>query len=248
MKKTGARRALALIAFPLLIAAVIVPVFIWHRELWDLFSSRHELRAWIQGWGAWAPLVFIGIQALQVIVFVIPGEVAQILGGYLFGALKGSLLSIVGILIGSCVDFSLARALGRPFVAALFPAERLASMEKLLSSRSARIVFFLLFLIPGIPKDILCYVAGLTPIGFVFFLAASTLGRLPGIVGSSVIGSAAASDKWVLMGIISAAALLLFGAGFILRPRIQRWIEAMAARKQAGSGGPGAHDDPSTPS
>lgn len=169
MKTTGLRRALAIIGFPLLIAAVIVPVFIWHKELWDLFSSRHELRAWIQGWGVWAPLVFIGIQALQVIVFIIPGEVAQILGGYLFGAWKGTLLSVLGILIGSAVDFGLARALGRPFVAALVPPERLESMEKLLSTRSARIIFFLLFLIPGIPKDILCYVAGLTPIGFLFF-------------------------------------------------------------------------------
>ena len=232
MKTTGLRRALAIIGFPLLIAAVIVPVFIWHKELWDLFSSRHELRAWIQGWGVWAPLVFIGIQALQVIVFIIPGEVAQILGGYLFGAWKGTLLSVLGILIGSAVDFGLARALGRPFVAALVPPERLESMEKLLSTRSARIIFFLLFLIPGIPKDILCYVAGLTPIGFLFFIAASTLGRLPGIPGSSMIGSAAASDRWVLMGIISAAALLLFGAGFILRPRIQKWVERIASRSR----------------
>ncbi len=232
MMKPAARRALALIGFPLLIAALVVPVFIWRRELWDLFSSRHELRAWISGWGAWAPLVFVGVQALQVIVFVIPGEVAQIAGGYLFGVWKGTALSIVGILAGSSVAFALSRGLGRPFVAALFPRERLESMEKLLLTRSARIVFFLLFLIPGIPKDILCYVAGLTPIGYPFFLAASTLGRLPGIIGSSAIGSAAASDRWGLVAVISGAALLLFAAGFFLRSHIQKWMERIAARKR----------------
>ena len=76
-------------------------------------------------------------------------------------------------------------------------------------SRGARIAFFLLFLIPGIPKDILCYAAGITPMGFPYFAAVSTLGRLPGIAGSALIGSAAASRRWVLAGIVAGAALVL---------------------------------------
>jgi len=100
----------------------------------------------------------------------------------------------------------------------------------LLVSRSARVIFFLLFLIPGIPKDILCYVAGLTPMRFPFFAAASTLGRLPGIAGSAIIGSAAASQKWLLTGIIAGVAVALFAAGFFLRSRIQRWVEKIAGR------------------
>jgi uncharacterized membrane protein YdjX (TVP38/TMEM64 family) len=143
---------------------------------------------------------------------------------------RGSLFSIVGILIGSAASFFLARALGRPFVAALFPAPQVEKIETLLTSRSARIVFFLLFLIPGIPKDVLCYVAGLTPMGFPFFAAASTLGRLPGIVGSAVIGSAAASSRWVLAAVVGAAAAALFGAGLILRPRIQSWMERITRK------------------
>jgi uncharacterized membrane protein YdjX (TVP38/TMEM64 family) len=247
VKKLDIRRVLSLAAFPLLIAALIVPVFIWRHELWDLFSSRRELRAWIQGWGAWAPLVFIGLQTLQVVVFVIPGEVAQIAGGFLFGAVKGALLSVAGIIIGSTIAFALGRALGRSFVSALFPKERLESLEKLLLTSSARIIFFLLFLIPGIPKDILCYVAGLTPVGFPFFLAASTLGRLPGIVVSAVIGSAAAADRWVLTTVVSVAALGLFAAGFFLRHPIHRWVERIGSRRQAdgaapGAGEPGAKD------
>ncbi|HVO39637.1 MAG TPA: TVP38/TMEM64 family protein [Spirochaetia bacterium] len=259
MKKLDFNKFLSLAAFPLLMAALIVPVFIWRHELWDLFSSRRELRTWIQGWGAWAPLVFIGLQTLQVVVFIIPGEVAQILGGFLFGAVKGTILSVAGIFIGSVIAFSLGRVLGRSFVAALFSKERLESVEKLLLTPSARIIFFLLFLIPGLPKDILCYVAGLTPIGFPFFLAASTLGRLPGIVVSAVIGSAAAADRWVLTSIVSVAAVGLFAAGFFLRQPIQRWVERVGSRKhgagaaaESGAGeAPGAHgakDSSSSPS
>ncbi len=236
MWKLNAKKVLALVAFPLVIAAIVAAVIIWRDSLWRLFTSPQQLREWVAAWGIWAPAIFIALQALQVIVFVIPGEVPQIAGGYLFGAWQGSLLSVVGILIGSAASFFLSRALGRPFVAALFPAAQIEKIERVLTSRSARIVFFLLFLIPGIPKDVLCYVAGLTPMGFPFFATASTLGRLPGIVGSAVIGSAAASSRWVLAGVIGAVAAALFGAGVILRPRIQNWIERIAGKGDPPTG------------
>ncbi|MBE3064061.1 MAG: TVP38/TMEM64 family protein [Spirochaetes bacterium] len=232
MGKSGRGRTLALIGFPLLLVALAVPVVIWRRELWELFSSARRLREWVSGWGAVAPLVFVAVQALQVVVFVIPGEVPQIAAGYLFGAPLGTALSLAGILVGSAASFFLARLLGRPFVGALFPGPQVERIEKLLATRGARIVFFLLFLIPGIPKDILCYVAGITSMGFPFFAAASTLGRLPGIIGSAIIGSAAAAERWVLMGIVALASVLLFGAGLLLRPRIQAELERIAEKRR----------------
>jgi uncharacterized membrane protein YdjX (TVP38/TMEM64 family) len=236
MERSSRGRTLALIGFPLLLVALAVPVVIWRRELWELFSSARRLRQWVSGWGAVAPLVFVAVQALQVVVFVIPGEVPQIAAGYLFGAPLGAALSVAGILMGSAASFFLARLLGRPFVSALFPGPQAERIEKLLASRGARIVFFLLFLIPGIPKDVLCYVAGITPMGFPFFAAVSTLGRLPGIIGSAIIGSAAAAQRWVLMGIVALAAVALFGAGLLLRPRIQGWLEGIAEKRRTAKG------------
>jgi uncharacterized membrane protein YdjX (TVP38/TMEM64 family) len=236
MPRLDARRILALAGFPLLLAAIAVPVVVWRRELWGLFSSTEGLRAWVAGTGALAPLVFVAIQALQVIVFIIPGEVPQIAGGYLFGPWLGSLLSIGGILVGSTIDFFLARFAGTPFVRALFPADQVDRLGRLLGTRGARVAFFLLFLIPGIPKDILCYVAGLSPMRFLFFAGASTLGRLPGIVGSAFIGDAAAARRWPLVIGLGAGAVVLFVAGWLLREPIQRWIEGMAARRRARGG------------
>jgi uncharacterized membrane protein YdjX (TVP38/TMEM64 family) len=225
-----------MVIFPLLVAALVVPVIVWHAELWKIFGSVRRIRTWIEGWGAVAPLVFMGVQAIQVIVFAIPGEVVQIAGGYLFGGWVGILLSLSGILLGSTVAFFLSRWLGRPFVAAVVPRAQLERMEKLLESRSSQIVFFLLFLIPGVPKDILCYLAGLTPMSLLFFLGISTLGRLPGIVGSSIIGGAARSSRWVALAMLSVAAILLFAAGLIFRPRLQALIEKVAQKKPpAGS-------------
>jgi len=231
MKLSPSRRILALVVFPLLVAALVIPVIVWHAELWRVFGSVRRIRAWIEAWGAIAPLVFMGVQAVQVIVFAIPGEVVQIAGGYLFGGGLGIVLSMAGILVGSTAAFFLSRLLGRPFVAAVIPPAQLERVEKLLESQSSRIVFFLLFLIPGVPKDILCYIAGLTPMSFLFFLGVSTVGRLPGIVGSSLIGGAARSSQWVALVILSAAAIILFAAGLLLRTRLQALIEKVAGKK-----------------
>jgi uncharacterized membrane protein YdjX (TVP38/TMEM64 family) len=231
MKPIPPRRIAALVVFPLLVAALVIPVIVWHAELWKLFGSVRRIRTWIEGWGAVAPLVFMAVQAIQVIVFAIPGEFVQIAGGYLFGGWRGIVLSLAGILTGSTAAYFLSRWLGRPFVAAVIPKAQLDRVEKLLESRSSQVVFFLLFLIPGVPKDILCYLAGLTPMSFFFFLAISMVGRLPGIVGSSIIGGAARSSRWVALGILSVAAILLFVAGLILRPRLQTLIEKVVRKK-----------------
>jgi uncharacterized membrane protein YdjX (TVP38/TMEM64 family) len=230
--RPDARRALALAGFPLLLAAITVPVVVWRRELWQLFSSTEGLRGWVASTGPLAPLVFAAVQALQVVVFVIPGEVPQIAGGYLFGPWLGSLLSVCGIVAGSTLDFFVARLAGMPFVRTLFPGDRVDRIGRLLGTRGARIAFFLLFLIPGIPKDILCYVAGLSPLSFPFFLGASTLGRLPGIVGSAFIGEAAAARRWPLVVGLGAGAVALFIAGWLLRGRIEGWIGRLAGRRR----------------
>ena len=213
MPRPDARRILALAGFPLLFAAILVPVVVWRRELWQLFSSTERLREWVAATGALAPLVFVAVQVLQVVVFVIPGEVPVFAGGYLFGPWLGTALSLTGILAGSAIDFYLARLAGVPFVKALFPGDRVDRIGRLLESRGARIGFFLLFLIPGIPKDILCYVAGLSPMRFPFFIGVSMLGRLPGILGSAIIGDAAADRRWPLVIGLGAAAVVLFVAG-----------------------------------
>ncbi len=230
MPRPDARRILALAGFPLLFAAIVVPVVIWRREIWQLFSSPAGLRDWVASTGALAPLVFVAVQALQVVVFIIPGEVPQIAGGYLFGPWLGTLLSLCGIMIGSAIDFFLARLAGMPFVRALFPGDQVDRIGRLLDSRGARVAFFLLFLIPGIPKDILCYVAGLSPMRFPFFAGASALGRLPGIVGSAIIGDAAAGRRWPLVIGLGASAVVLFVTGWLLRDKLQGWIERLAVR------------------
>lgn len=237
MSKNGLKKIFFLLAFPLLIISLVVVTFIYQKEIWSVFASPEALRAWIASLGFIAPLAFVALHCIQVIVFIIPGEVPQIAGGYLFGLWWGSLLSVSGIIIGSAVNFLLARLLGVPFVRLLFSREKIEYAGRIATSPRAKISMFLLFLIPGIPKDILCYGAGLTPLTLHSFLLISTLGRLPGILGSAFMGGAAAEEKWIVAGAVFLLASLLFLLGFFFKERILFLLEKLASRNQNYPGG-----------
>ncbi len=231
MKGMKGRRILSLLAFPAVFLAILALGVVFRREIWALFTSSERLRSWIAAAGLKAPLLFVGVQALQVVVFFIPGEIPQIVGGYLFGFWQGTLLSLAGITLGACFNFLMARLLGVPFVRALFPGKDVERVRRLVESGRARLTFFLLFLIPGIPKDILCYAAGLSSLPLGLFLLYSSLGRLPGVVGSALMGEAAAAQRWLLAGALMLLAVILFVVGFLLRDRLQALLARLARRR-----------------
>jgi uncharacterized membrane protein YdjX (TVP38/TMEM64 family) len=230
-----ARKVLSLLAFPLLFLVLLVLTLVFWSELWNLFSSPQTLREWIRDTGVIAPLVFVAVQAFQVVFFFIPGEIPQVAGGYMFGLWMGTVLSLVGITLGATFNFMISRLLGVPFVNVLFSTEKVEQARIIANSPKARLSFFLFFLIPGIPKDILCYVAGLSILKLPIFLLFSTLGRVPGIIGSALIGDAAADSRWILAGTIFFIAVVLFIIGFLFRERIQRLLEQIG-RMRKGMG------------
>ncbi len=221
-----------MLAFPLLFVLLLVLTVVFWSDLWTLFSSPETLRQWIRGTGVIAPLVFVVVQAFQVVFFFIPGEIPQVAGGYMFGLWMGTLLSLLGISLGATFNFLIARLLGIPFVNVLFSAEKVERTRRIAGSPKAKLSFFLFFLIPGIPKDILCYVAGLSVMKLPVFLIFSTLGRIPGIIGSALIGDAAADRRWILAGTIFFVAAVLFVFGFLFRERIQRLLEKIGHRRR----------------
>jgi len=220
MKKTKTFDLKA-VAFPLLFAAIAVAGFVYRADIAGFFRNRDSVREWIRGLGALGPLAFIGLQILQVVVFVIPGELTQATGGFVFGFWAGTALSLAGIAIGSMLNYVVGRFLGRPFVLAALGQERLERAEGVLANRKAEAGYFLLFLVPGIPKDILCYLAGMAKAPPAVFLAASMIARLPGLAGSTLIGTATFSGRLdVALAILVAAALALV-AGIVWRKPLE---------------------------
>jgi len=237
MDRVRRRSPFAYAAFPLFIGLIVALLIVFRSELWALFKDREAIRSWIGGRGLLGPLAYMGLQVLQVVVFVIPGELVQVAGGYVFGFGLGSVYTVVGIALGSLVNFYAGRLLGRPFVESLFAREKIEQVERATGSGKGAAGFFLLFLIPGIPKDVLCYVAGFSKLGFPAFLAVSMAGRLPGILGSAYMGSAAYSGSWRTAIIMLVAAAALFALGLLFKDRIQGAMARVLGGREGGRDG-----------
>ncbi len=219
MDRNTLKRILLFILSSLGLFLSLYLVFRYRSELSLLYSSPYALRTYIKGWGIYGPLLFIGLQILQVIVFIIPGEITQLTGGYLFGFWFGLFYSLVGITLGSMFDFFVARVLGKPVVLKIFGKERVEKFIDLMESAQAKGVLLFLFILPGFPKDLLCYLVGLTRYGFFYFLLVSTLGRLPGLVISSYLGDAAALYAWKEASIALVIGGILFVLGIWARKK-----------------------------
>lgn len=195
-----------------------------YRELFEFYANEKALAQYIKDFGVYGPIVFILIQALQVVAAPIPGEATGILGGYLFGTFQGLVYSTIGLTIGSCLGFGLGRWLGLPFVRKFITQETYHRFD-FLTQAKGELVIFLLFLIPGFPKDTLCYLLGVSPLPFSTFLLASTVGRIPGTWLLSMQGTQVRGNQYVSLFVL----LSLLGVGLLAlhyyRHHVFEWIK-----------------------
>jgi uncharacterized membrane protein YdjX (TVP38/TMEM64 family) len=193
-------------------------------KLWDIFKDRAQLRGYIESWGAWAPAAFVGIQALQVVVAPIPGEFTGAVGGFIFGGVPTIFYSSLGLTIGSLINFFVARIIGLPFVKLVVSEETFERFHFLTEARGV-LLAFVLFAIPGFPKDILSYILGLSPMRWLTFAIVCALGRLPGTVMLSFSGSAVYHRNWGLLIIITVVCAIILAAMFLWRGTIDQWMK-----------------------
>jgi uncharacterized membrane protein YdjX (TVP38/TMEM64 family) len=161
-----------------------------------LYQDKHFLKDTVRSWGWMAPLVFIGIQAFQVIVSPIPGEMTGPVGGALFGTLWGVVYSTVGLTLGTVVCFWLGRVWGEPLIRPWLSEHHWNKMSFILETEGA-ILCFILYLIPGFPKDIISYLFGMSPMPFWVFAVISTVGRVPGTWISSYFGAHVGEQQYL---------------------------------------------------
>lgn len=170
--------------------------------------------------------VYMFLQVLQVLVALIPGGVIQILGGVLFGNFWGTVLCSLGILAGSAIVFFMVRRFGMPVVEAFIDRKGIKKFEFLNDTKKLEITVFILFLIPGMPKDVLTYLAPLTKIKPSSFLALSMLGRFPAILLSIVFG-ANLSEGNILAAVIIFAVVAVVGIiGILYNGKIVAYIKS----------------------
>lgn len=216
------RAAIALVVFVALMAAATALLWPYARQLANP-AVQAAFREKIAAWGFWGVLAMLGIQMLQIVIAFIPGEPVEILAGILYGGVWGAVLCLVGCVAASSLVFVLVRRFGTPLLQRFFGKKQLAEYGFLQDTRRLQTVVFLLFLIPGTPKDMLTYLAGASRIRLGSFLMLSTLARIPSVVSSTILGDSMSRGNWGLaLGMFLATAAL----GLLGIWRKDRWVAA----------------------
>ena len=179
-------------------------------------------RLWVDSHGILGRIVFVGMVTIQVLVAFIPGEPVELLAGYAFGVIEGSLLTMAGFLLGSWLIFLLVRRFGVRLVEVFFSKEKISELGFLKNPKKAQILAFILMSIPGTPKDFLSYFAGLTPLTLKQWLGIVAIARLPSLLTSTITGAAAGEENYLLSGIMLAITLLMSLLGILYYRRLTK--------------------------
>ena len=192
------------------------------RPLIRFVREPERFQAWVDAQGVRAPLLFVGMVVLQIVVAIIPGEPLEIAAGYAFGALEGTLLCLIGALVGRVAVFLLVRRFGVRAVEVFFPLEKVQSLRFLQNEKKLTFWVFFLFFLPGTPKDVLCYIVGLTKLPLRSWIIISTITPIPSIITSTIGGSALGMGRYTFAAAVFGATLAISAAGLLVYRRVSR--------------------------
>lgn len=224
----AARRRTVLIA--LLVALGFLGLYVSLRRYAPFVFDVVALRAWIDGFGVLAPVVFTLLQTLQVILAPVPGQVVALVAGYLFGPFWGTIYSLTGVLVGSAIAFSLSKRFGRSFVETVLDDDVVERFDGFVDTVGTPGLIAFVF-VPGLPDDAICFLAGLTKWRLRMFMVAISIGRLPAYVLTVYAGGELASGRF-LVGMALVGFVVVFSVVGYYK---QEEIRAFAGRfeKQA---------------
>jgi len=214
----------------LLVALGLFSFVLYQTGLIKFFLHKDRMVGFIESLGPWGFVGFVSLQALQVVAAPVPGEVTGFLGGYIYGPYLGVLLSTIGLTLGSYAAFLLSRILGRPFVDRFVSRSTLERFDFLLHHRGAFLVF-LLFLIPGFPKDYLCYILGLGHLSSLEFIVIGGTGRLFGTILLTLGGTFIRLHHYKSFFVLIGAAIIFILLAMAYKDRLEKLLKDWHAKR-----------------
>lgn len=210
-------------AFPIIIFVCIMGLLtlaFWpYIEKLSTKEGRAAFKGWVDGLGFGGWLVTLGIQLLQIFVAFIPGEPVELMLGYVWGPWLGTLTCLLGIFIGTLIIFLLVRKLGKKFVRKVVGTDDLTKYKFLRDKNKLDITIFVLFFIPGTPKDALTYVVPFAPISPIKYMLIATLARIPSIITSTIVGDSVADGDYFVAIIVFALTAVISVLGIVIGNR-----------------------------
>lgn len=222
-----------ILKFALLLIIIIgIPMYIYfyHYELIEQMSSLKNVKEIFNEYKGYSILVYVLAQIIQIVICIIPGQWLQFAAGYTFGFWMGLLLSWIGAAIGSVISYYLAKLLGQGILYLIFEEEQMESFIEKLNSKKAIVTTFVIYLIPGLPKDACSYAAGISNMKLKAFLLVSLIGRTPGMVGSLLIGKQVEVGDYTIAIVIGALAVILCILGAFFHNRITESLNSFYDR------------------
>ena len=207
----------AIVVALLFIAAV---GYLVGKPMVEFVREPERFRAWVDSSGFVSRVIFVGMVVFQLVIALIPGEPLEMGAGYAFGAVEGTILCIIGCVIGSALVFLFVRRFGVKLVEVFFPREKIRSLRFLQDSRRLNLLTFIVFFIPGTPKDLLSYFIGLTDMKLGTWLLITAVARIPSIVTSTVTGDALGLKDYQFALIAFGVTLALSLAGILVYRRL----------------------------
>ncbi len=207
--------------FKIILAILVLTLFIGiitylFPVMKDLSSIEGQIafKEKVDNSGMFGLLSLFGLQVAQIFLIIVPGEPIEILAGMCYGGFWGTIFIMVSAFIISTTIFFLVRKFGRKFVYDFCDEKKVAKIEnsKLFQNpNKIELIMLILFLIPGTPKDLLVYIAGLLPIKPIRFILISSLARFPSVISSTLAGENLAIGDWKMSIILYAAVLIIVG-------------------------------------
>ena len=207
--------SLALLGF-----LTIILVLKYLPRILELTVSLDKFRDYIISLGSFGSVVLIFFQMLQTIIAPIPGEVIQVAGGYVYGVTFGVIYTTIGLLLGAIIAFYFTRLIGTPFIEKLINKKNSQWMVDIMDNKKFSAILFIVFLVPGLPKDFLIYVAGLTPINPLKFFGILLISRFPWLLASVSIGSNLHYGNYISTIIVSLIAIVSFILGICYKDKL----------------------------
>ena len=203
----------------LMVMVIGILALVLYQPFVSLLSDSQSFRLWLNQYGLLAYFIFGLINMAQVILVFLPGEIVEVLAGYCFGSINGCLVCMIASGIASSIIFLLMRHFHIDLIKLFFKKDKTDKFSFLTNTKNMTMVLFIIFLIPGTPKDLLTYLMPLTSIKFTSFLGITTLARIPSIITSTMVGDALFNQDFMISLIVYGITAILSGLGLYVYNR-----------------------------
>ena len=223
------RKILSFLQLILLLIIVIgIPLYIWfyRQDLIESINSLEKAEAYLRNYRTESYWIYLAVQVVQIVISIIPGQFMNMAAGYLFQFPVAFALSVGGAAIGTFFTYGIAILLGKRAVKTLFEPNRYNRFLRRFNSKKAYMTVFILYLVPGLPKDVLGYIAGVSSMKFFPFLVISIAGRIPALAVSCMVGSMLHKEIYTGVILLVILMLIITIVGIINRKKLLRYIDS----------------------